>query len=76
LAFFTRQANLERDVPKLARALAPGGIMWLAYPKGKQLASDIHRDTLRVAVERMGLDTVALVALDEVWSAVRCKVIE
>jgi hypothetical protein len=72
-AFYTREAQLKRDVPKLARALTPGGILWLAYPKGRALATDLNRDIVRTAVAAIGLDTVAIVAIDDVWSALRCK---
>jgi hypothetical protein len=75
-AFFTRKAHLVRDVPKLVRALKPGGLLWLSYPKGSQLATDLNRDILRREVESLGLDTVALVAIDEVWAAVRCKAVD
>ena len=34
LAFLTRASDLKRDVPKLSKALKPGGMVWLAYPKG------------------------------------------
>ena len=72
-AFYTRAAKLKRDVPKLASALTPGGILWLAYPKGGALATDLNRDILRTAVAAIGLDTVAIVAIVDVWSALRCK---
>jgi hypothetical protein len=72
-AFYTREAQLKRELPKLARALRPGGILWLSYPKGRALATDLNRDVLRAAVASIGLDTVALVAIDDVWSAMRCK---
>ena len=62
--FDTRKAQLERDVPELARALGPEGIWRLSYPKGHVLATDLNRDVLRVAAESKGLDTVALVAAD------------
>ena len=72
-AFFTKQAQLERDVPKLARALKPGGIVWLAYPKARALETDLNRDIIREGIAPLGLETVAIAALDETWSALRCK---
>ncbi|HEY8077142.1 MAG TPA: hypothetical protein VIF62_23610 [Labilithrix sp.] len=75
-AFYTRKSAVEKDAKKLAAALAPGGLLWLSYPKGKQLASDLNRDVLREAVAPFGLEAVALVALDDVWSALRCKIVE
>jgi len=74
-AFFTHSAQLERDVPKLARTLKPGGILWLSYPKARALETDLNRDIIREAIEPMGLDTVAIAAIDDTWSALRCKVV-
>ena len=75
-AFFTRRAQLVRSTKKLKKALVPGGIVWLCYPKGEALGTDLNRDILREAVEVDGLDTVAQVAVDDVWSAIRCKVVD
>jgi hypothetical protein len=75
LAFLTRESQLKRDVPKLRKALAPGGLLWLAYPKARHLDTDLNRDLVREAVEPMGLETVAIVSIDAVWSALRCKLV-
>lgn len=74
-AFFTRAGQVDRVVPALALHLAPTGILWLSYPKAGQLATDLDRDILARRVERMGLSTVAIVAIDAVWSALRCKLV-
>jgi hypothetical protein len=73
-AFFTRLGQVERTVPKLVRHMAPKGMVWLSYPKAKQLSTDLNRDVLREAVAPMGLTAVAMVSIDGVWSALRCKV--
>ena len=72
-AFFTRRVHVERDVPRFIASLATGGILWLCYPKAKALGTDLNRDVLRVSVARGGLEAVAIVAIDDVWSALRCK---
>lgn len=72
-AFFTRRSDLERALPRLAGSLAPRGILWLCYPKGKALGTDLDRDVVRAAAARAGLTAVALVAIDAVWSALRVK---
>ena len=72
-AFFTRKAELERALPRLRTSLAPGGILWLCYPKGKALGTDLDRDLIRTIAARHKLRTVALVAIDAVWSALRVK---
>jgi hypothetical protein len=74
-AFFTRLGQVERAVPRLVRHLAPNGILWLSYPKAKQLATDLNRDILAAGVRPIGLEGVAIVSMDEVWSALRCKVV-
>jgi len=73
-AFFTRKAELERALPRLRASLAPGGILWLCYPKGKALGTDLDRDVVRETAARHRLRTVALVAVDGVWSALRVVV--
>lgn len=72
-AFFTRKAELERALPRLRASLAPGGILWLCYPKGKALGTDLDRDVVRETAARHRLEAVALVAIDAVWSALRVK---
>jgi hypothetical protein len=74
-AFFTRLGQVERIVPKLAKHVGPKGIVWLSYPKAKQLATDLNRDVLREVVGPMGLEAVAIASIDDVWSALRCKVV-
>jgi hypothetical protein len=72
-AFFTRKSELERALPRLRSALAPGGILWLCYPKGKALGTDLDRDAVRETAARHRLQAVSLVAIDGVWSALRVK---
>lgn len=72
-AFLTRRAELDRALPRLRAALAPGGILWLCYPKGKALGTDLDRDVVRETAARHRLRAVALVAIDGVWSALRVK---
>ena len=71
-AFHTRLAHVEREAATLARAKP--SILWLCYPKARGLGTDLDRDVLRAALARHGLDTVALVAIDEVWSALRLRI--
>jgi hypothetical protein len=74
-AFYTRRTQFERDASKLAAALAPKGILWVCYPKAKALGTDLNRDVLREAGAELGLEAVAQVAIDAVWSALRFKVL-
>jgi hypothetical protein len=71
--FATAKRAATGEAPKLAKALRPGGILWVSYPKGKQMATDLSRDVLRVELEQVGLEAVSQIAIDEVWSALRFK---
>ena len=54
--------------------LAEGGALWIAYAKGgSALATDINRDSIREYVTTVGFDTVAQIAIDADWSALRLK---
>lgn len=75
-AFFTRKSQLAASTAKLKKALEPGGVIWLSYPKGEALGTDLNRDILRETVATAGLVTVAQVAIDDVWSALRCKIVD
>ena len=72
-AFFTRRTDLERQLSLLKASLGPGAILWLCYPKGRALGTDLNRDVIGEIASKRGLQPVALVAVDEVWSAVRVK---
>jgi hypothetical protein len=71
-AFFTRKSQLERELVRLRGAIGKGGILWLCYPKARGLGTDLNRDVVRAVAVKVGLQTVALVAVDGAWSALRC----
>jgi hypothetical protein len=70
--FATRRAELVRRFPSLARALAPGGGLWVAWPKK---ASGAATDLDFAEVQRVGLDAGLVdnkvCAIDETWSGLR-----
>lgn len=54
--------------------LQPGGIFWVAYPKlTSKIKGDINRDTINSAAQERGWTGVAIIAIDEDWSALRLK---
>ena len=38
--FATERRAACSEAPKLAKALRPGGILWVSYPKGKRIVTD------------------------------------
>ncbi len=73
-AFFTLKVHLEKDLRRFKASLTDKGILWLCYPKAKALGTDLNRDIVRVTAATVGLEGVSIVAIDAVWSALRCKV--
>jgi hypothetical protein len=72
LYFVTRQAELARRFPGLARALEPDGGLWVAWPKK---TSGVATDLVFERVQRVGLDCGLVdnkvAAIDDTWSGLR-----
>jgi hypothetical protein len=73
--FATHKDDLISRAPKLRAAAKPNGLVWIAYPKGKALPTDLNRDIVRLTLEPLGLETVSQVAIDDTWSALRAKIV-
>ncbi len=74
-AFVTKQDEVRGLAPQLKAALKPQALLWVSYPKGKSVATDLNRDLLAAAMREAGFQPVAMVAVDDVWSAMRFKVL-
>ena len=48
-------------------------LAWIAYPKGRQLGTDLNRDVLAGLAEARGVQPVRSVSIDSVWSALRFR---
>jgi len=56
VAFCTRRAEVARDVPRLAPAIAPDGRLWIAWPKkAAKVDTDLDFDTVQSAGLGAGL---------------------
>jgi hypothetical protein len=71
--FVTRKAQLEKKLSALKGAMHEKSMLWVCYPKANGLGTDLNRDILRVWLEEKGLISVAQIAVDDVWSAIRFK---
>ncbi len=73
--FVANRAELEARLPQLKQLLAPRGIIWVTYHKGtSKVKTDINRDTINAYALSIGLTGVAMISIDEDWSALRLKI--
>jgi hypothetical protein len=72
--FVTRLSQIDSLARKLEKHAAPNALVWIAYPKkSSNLKSELSRDRLRETMSAKGWRAVSIVAIDEVWSALRFR---
>lgn len=74
--FVADRKELEAELPSLKSFLAPTGMLWVTYYKGtSQHKTDINRDSIYAYALRLGLQGVAMISIDDDWSALRLKLV-
>ena len=72
VVFLTERAELARRVEALKRAIAPDGMVWVAWPKkASKVPTDITEDVVRDVVLPTGLVDVKVCAIDPTWSGLK-----
>lgn len=73
LVFFaTRRAELARRFTAMARAIAPDGGLWIAWPKRTSgVATDLTENVAREIGLDAGLVDNKVCAIDDTWSGLR-----
>ena len=75
VAFFEREAELERQLPKLHAVLEPNGGLWIAWPKrASGVATDMTEHVVRKHGLPRGLVDNKVCAIDATWSGLRLVV--
>ena len=75
--FATSMAGLKGGLPELVGLMGPKSKLWVTYPKGSSgVESDLNRDRIRAYALSLRLQSVAMIAVDETWSALRLKLTE
>jgi hypothetical protein len=70
--FATRERELARRFPVMARALLPDGGLWVAWPKKTScVATDLTFDPVQEVGLDAGLVDNKVCAIDDTWSALR-----
>ena len=70
--FCKHERALERGLPRMEKHLAPGGMLWVSWPKkSSPLWKDLTEDGVRTAAFPLGLVDVKVCAVDADWSALK-----
>lgn len=68
--FVKNKAELEREFPAAIKALAPGGMIWITFPKTSSgMQTDLSRDKGWELLDAYPLNRVSLISFDNDWSA-------
>ena len=72
LHFFTTTLDeLDAIFPKLKRHLKPRGMLWVSWPKGRQLNTDLVLDRVINIAYRHGLVESICLSVDATWSGLK-----
>ena len=72
--FLRTHAELEEALARYAPLVQAGGMLWVTYPKlTSPLKGDLHRDTINTYAQQNGWIGIAIISVDEDWSALRLK---
>jgi hypothetical protein len=65
-------AALERDLLTAAQALAPAGMLWIAWPKESSgVATDLDENIVRGSGLAVGLVDTKICAVTDIWSGLK-----
>lgn len=69
--FVTKQAEMQRRFPVLKRHLEKGGMLWVSWPKGRALGTDLTLpEVIRIGYDH-GLVESTTLRIDDTWSAIK-----
>jgi len=74
LLFAASIADLNEHAPTVMEAAADEAMVWICYPKGtSRIKTDLNRDRGWNVLKAAGWEGVALVSLDDTWTAMRFR---
>ena len=72
MLFVKTQAELKQQFSKIAKQLAPAGMLWVSWPKKTSgVATDLNENHIRRIGLDAGLVDVKVCAVNEVWSGLK-----
>jgi len=74
LVFAISHKQLNDILTEIVPALHEDAKLWIAYPKvSSKIVSDLSRDCHWECISQLGFESVRLITLDSIWSAMRFK---
>ena len=72
--FVSSNIELKEGLIELKQNLSPKALLWVTYPKEtSKIKTDINRDIIREYAQTIGLTSVAMISVNDIWSALRLK---
>lgn len=73
IQFFTKsRLELEKQLPKLRKAIQQNGMIWISWPKkSSKVPTDLTEDIIRDTALALKLVDVKVCAVDETWSGLK-----
>jgi hypothetical protein len=72
MLFTKSRTELEKEFLRLAKCLAPAGMLWVSWPKKSSgVATDVDENVVRETGLGAGLVDVKVCAVTEVWSGLK-----
>ena len=70
--FTKSRTELEREMKRAGKALAPAGMLWISWPKKSSgVTTDLTEDVIRDTGLALGLVDVKVCAVTDVWSGLK-----
>jgi hypothetical protein len=70
--FVTESAKLAKEFPELTERMAPGGMIWVAWPKkAAKMDTDVDENVVREIGLRGDWVDVKVCAISDVWSGLK-----
>jgi len=73
LVFVKTLADVDKMCGPVVQAAKADRLAWIAYPKARQLGTELNRDILWRHLLKQHIQGVRQVPIDEVWSAMRFR---
>jgi hypothetical protein len=69
--FAKKQSEFTKLFPKLKQHLKPTGMLWVSWPKGKKLETDLNIKTVIKLGYDFGLVESTCLSVNEIWSGLK-----